>query len=102
MRNILLLALLPIAAACQVPGGQPNVDIGAVIRDTVDAVDKNDDGVITNREAKDSQGNVVLWTTVATALLALFGAGKAAQANSLAAKVEKETDEQWEALAKKA
>jgi hypothetical protein len=97
MRTFALLALL-LFAACQVP---PNVDIGAVIKDTVEAVDKNDDGVITNREVKDSEGNVLLWTQIGTALLAVFGMAKAQQANGLAKQVETEIDQQWDALAKK-
>ncbi len=98
MKTFALFLLLSLLAACQTP---PNIDIGAVVRDTVEAVDKNDDGVVTNRELKDSEGNVLLWTQIGTALLAVFGLTKAQQANGLAKHVAKETDEQWDALAKK-
>jgi hypothetical protein len=86
-----LLAL----AACQTP---PNVDLGAVVRDAVVTVDANRDGNITNREVKDSQGNVYLWTSIAAAIMGLLGLTQAQGAKGVAKQAQVETDEQWDIL----
>ena len=93
------LVMLAFLAACQTP-----VDIGGAIRDGVKAgvtaVDRDQNGVITNREIKDSKNDPMTWIAVGSALLGILGLSGAAGASRIAKKVEAETDEQWDELRK--
>lgn len=104
--SLVLLALLTLTA-CQLPSGQP-VDIGPVIRETVATIDRNQDGLVTNRELKDSKNDPMAWITLVGGILGAFGLvtsqqakSQAADAKGLAKHVAAETDEQWDILAGK-
>jgi hypothetical protein len=94
----LLLSVLTLVA-CQLPNGSA-IDVGAVVRDTVTAVDRNHDGAVTNAELKGAKNDPMLWITLGNSLVAAFGLAKAQMAGATAKKVETETDEQWERMAK--
>ena len=95
------LVLIAFLAACQVPGG---VDVGTAVRDGVkagvEAADRNNDGVLTNREIRDSRNDPTFWLAIGGAVLGMLGLGGAAGASRKANKVEAETDEQWDELRK--
>ena len=92
-----LLFSMFFVAACQPFGGQP-FDVTGVVKETVRAVDRDQDGQVTNREIKDAKNDPNVYIAVGTALLGLLGLMRGQQAHQLAAKVERETDEQWEKL----
>lgn len=93
------LVLMAFLAACQVPA-----DIGTAVREGVrsgvEAADRNRDGVLTNREIKDSKNDPTFWLAIGGALMGILGLGGAAGASRKANKVEAETDEQWDELRK--
>jgi hypothetical protein len=93
------LVLMACLAACQTPG---SIDIGGAVRDGikagVEAADRDNDGVITNRELKDSKNDPTFWIAIGGAVMGLLGLGGAAGAKRTANKVEVETDEQWDEL----
>lgn len=66
--------LLLGCAACQLPNG---ADLGGAVRDGiaagVAAADRNQDGVLTNREIKDSKSDPMFWTSIGGALLGILG-----------------------------
>lgn len=80
-------------AACQTP---PNIDIPGVISETVKAVDRDGDGQVTKEEIRSAKDDPTFWISIGSTLLGLFGIGKAAQANQRAARVQAETDQQWD------
>ncbi len=95
MKWLLTVCLALLLAACQLPNGAP-LDVGAVVRETVKAVDRNDDGVVTNREIQDSKSDPNFWIAIGSALLGVLGLGTAGAARATAKKVEAETDQQWD------
>ncbi len=99
MNNLIILIAALALAAC---GTLQPVDVGAVVRDAVTAADRNSDGLLTNREVKDAKNDPNFWLTVGAGLLGILGLAKGQSAERLARKVEVETDEQWDALNKKA
>lgn len=113
MKTLLLCSMLLALSSCQFPA--PAAErVTEVVTRTVEAADSNRDGTLTNREVTDAKNNPLVWITAITSILSIFGVGKAVSASSdartanmrisatheLASKVEKETDEQWDYLAK--
>jgi hypothetical protein len=96
---ILFLLTLLALVACQTPF--PTEAFRDAVESGVEAADRNHDGVLTNREIKDSESDPMFWVAIGSALLGIFGVGKATQAHGLAKHVAKETDEQWDILTAK-
>lgn len=84
-----VLLIASIFSACQLPNG---ADIGGAVRDGiaagVQAADRNQDGILTNREIKDSKNDPMFWTTIGGAVIGLLGLLNAKRAQG-------ETNEQW-------
>lgn len=88
--NVCSIVVLMLLAACQIPSG---VDVGGAVRDGIQAgvaaADRNQDGILTNREIKDSKNDPMFWTAIGGALLGLLGLNGARKA-------QRETDELYD------
>lgn len=84
--------LFLLVAGCTVPE-----QIGTAVRDGiaagVAAVDRNNDGVITNRELQYSKNDPTFWIAIGSALLGILGIGASRRA-------QKDTDELYDATHK--
>lgn len=83
LRLVFLSVFVLTLAACQVPP-----DVGARITETLDRVattlDRDADGIITNREVKDSTNpnNPMNWVALIGGILGLIGVAKSQNASS--------------------
>ena len=84
----LYFCCLALFVACQTPS---NIDLGAVVRETAEAVDRNHDGVVTKEEIRDSKNDPMFWTAIGGALLGLLGLNGARRA-------QRDTDELFDKL----
>jgi hypothetical protein len=95
--SILLSLAMLIAGACQ-----PLQD-GAIkdaVRDGIAAADSDGDGTVSRKEIRDVKNDPMFWITIANSLAAMFGLAKANSAAKQVAKVEHETDQQWDEIRK--
>lgn len=95
MKWLYSVCLVLIFAACQ--GMQP-VDVSSIIAETAKAVDRNNDGQVTNEEIRGVKNDPTFWIALGSGILSLLGLGGAAGASRKAKQVEVETDEQWDEL----
>lgn len=94
-RVAFLAVFLLTLAACQ--GWPASVDVGqlgTVVRDAVQAVDKSGDGIVSNAELRAAKNDPMIYIGGLLGLLGLIG-GETARRR--ANKVEAEVDQQWDA-----
>lgn len=91
MTNLILAIVLALVAMLPSCGSLPpsRDDLTALAQ----RVDKNQDGQITKAELKQAGGDYTLWITAGTALLGLFGLGKATAASNSAALAQSHVDD---------
>lgn len=91
----LLCLLVLFLPACQTPAGSAGDRIAPTLERVADALDRNQDGQLTNREIRDSKNDPMVWLNVGGALLGLLGVAGATKAN-------KSVDQLWDVTHKPA
>lgn len=101
MKTFLLTALLGFLmltfAACESFRLPPDTAerVGNTIERTVEVVDRDRDGYVTNAELKNAEGNVALWGALITGILGLLGGGTYA-ASKRAGTAQAQVDELYD------
>lgn len=89
----IILAIVSCLPSCGALGGDAGQRSLDRIEQAANRMDRNQDGILTNREIKGSGGDIGLWVGLGSALLGLFGVGKAAAATKAADLAQSHVDD---------